>query len=146
MLGHRTADAHLAAVLHRRRLEAVRLNAEGELLRSRTGATIADVQLFLDGQTDDRRIAELLAGLACADLGQAAQPEVSETRAAAACLCAIKAIFHLGIPAARDKIDGREWLPPDRSLRLPAEIPARLASGDIGSALEIAWQRLARWV
>lgn len=133
---------NLAAVLHRRRLEAVRLNAEGELLRSRTGATLADVRLFLDGQTDDRRIAELLAGLACADLGQVAQPEVSEVVPPLPAYALLKPFFTSESLLRAIKVDGREWLPPDRSLRLPAEIPARLASSDVSAALEIAWQCL----
>lgn len=35
-----------------------------------------------------------------------------------------------------------DWLSHDRSLRLPAEIPARLVAGDVTAALQIAWQRL----
>ena len=35
-----------------------------------------------------------------------------------------------------------KWLPPDRALRLPAEIPARLAADDVPTAVRIAWQRL----
>lgn len=128
---------NLAAVLHRRRLEAVRLNAEGELLRSRTGATLADVQRFLDGETDDRRITELLAGLACTDLGQVTQPEPAEFVSPLPAYALLKPFF-----TSEAMLHRLEWLPPDRNLRLPAEIPARLASGDIDSALEIAWQRL----
>ncbi|MEW5707616.1 type I-G CRISPR-associated protein Cas8g1/Csx17 [Pelomicrobium sp. G1] len=133
---------NLATVLHRRRLEAVRLNAEGELLRSRTGAAISDVHRFLDGQSDDRRIAELLAGLACADLRQVVQPEASEAVPPMPAYAILKPFFTPESLLRAIKIDGREWLPPDRGLRLPAEMPARLASGDISAALEIAWQRL----
>ena len=35
-----------------------------------------------------------------------------------------------------------KWLPPDRSFRLPAEIPARLAANDAEAAVKLAWQRL----
>jgi CRISPR-associated protein Csx17 len=134
---------NLAAVLHRRRLEAVRLNAEGELLRSRTGATLADVRLFLDGETDDRRIAELLAGLACTDLSQLALPEaLLEVVPPLPAYALLKPFFTSESLLRAIKIDGREGLPPDCNLRLPAEIPARLASGDISNALENAWQRL----
>ena len=35
-----------------------------------------------------------------------------------------------------------KWLPPDRTLRLPAEIPASLVANDVHSAVHIAWQRL----
>jgi CRISPR-associated protein Csx17 len=128
-------ERNLAAVLHRRRLEAVRLGAEGELLWSTTGASVSDVLYFLDGHTDDRCIAELLAGLACADLAGIETPRAqAELRPAYALLKVMftpeSTLRHLG------------WLPPDRNLRLPAEIPARLAAGDVDSALTIAWQRL----
>ena len=36
-----------------------------------------------------------------------------------------------------------DWLPEDRSVRLPAEIPARLASDDVQAAVQLAWQRLS---
>jgi CRISPR-associated protein Csx17 len=35
-----------------------------------------------------------------------------------------------------------KWLPPDRSFRLPAEIPAHLATNNVQAAVRIAWQRL----
>jgi CRISPR-associated protein Csx17 len=35
-----------------------------------------------------------------------------------------------------------KWLPPDRALRLPAEIPAHLAANDVQAAVKLAWQRL----
>lgn len=130
-------ERNLAAVLHRRRLEAVRMNADGELLRSRTGATLTDVQCFLDRQTDDRRMAELLAGLACVDLGNVTALHASEHLTPLAAYAVLKPIF-----TSESMLRGLDWLPPDRSLRLSAEIPARLASGDVATALSIAWQRL----
>lgn len=130
-------ERNLAAVLHRRRIEAVRMNAEGEVLRSRTGATLADVQRFIDRQTDDRQIAELLAGLACADLGAVAPPQASEDVTPLPAYALLRPFF-----TSESLLRKLDWLPPDRSLRLPAEIPARLASGDADSALRLAWQRL----
>lgn len=130
-------ERNLAAVLYRRRLEAVRMNADGELLRSRTGATLTDVQCFLDRQTDDRRIAELLAGLACADLGEVTTSLASEDQTPLPAYALLKPFF-----SSESLLRKLQWLPPDRSLRLPAEIPARLASGDVATALSIAWQRL----
>jgi CRISPR-associated protein Csx17 len=101
------------------------------------------VWLFLDGQTDDRRIAELLAGLACTDLSQLTLSEaLLEFVPPLPAYALLKPFFTSESLLRAIKIDGREWLPQDRSLRLPAEIPARLASGDVGAALEIAWQRL----
>ena len=68
---------NLGALLHRRRLEAAKTNAEGEALASTTGATCDDIADFLAGTTDDTRIAELLAGLACVDLRQMDVPRGS---------------------------------------------------------------------
>lgn len=130
-------ERNLAAILRRRRIEAVRMNAEGELLRSRTGASLADVQSFLDARTDDRRIAELVEGLACADLSEVAPPQASEDVTPLPAYALLKPFF-----TSESLLRKLDWLPPDRSLRLPAEIPARLASGDIGAALGFAWQRL----
>src|SRR5690606_25128145 len=68
--GAGSLERNLAEVLHRRRLEATRLNAESELLRARAGARLEDVQRFLAGETDDQRIMDLLWGLACTELDE----------------------------------------------------------------------------
>lgn len=128
-------ERNLAAVLHRRRLAAQRLDAEGELLYGTTGACVGDVLHFLAGHTDDRRIAELLAGLVCADHADIKTPRGDTEPLPAYAL--LKVLF---TPESTLRYVG--WLPPDRDLRLPAEIPARLAAGDVDGALAIAWQRL----
>lgn len=130
-------ERNLAAVLHRRRLEATRLNGEGEVLRSRSGARLDDVQRFLAGETDDRRIAELLSGLACVDLDHFVAPEVQNFAMPLPAYAVLKPFF-----ASESMLRAHGWLPPDRSLRLPAEIPARLAAGDVATALKLGWQRL----
>jgi CRISPR-associated protein Csx17 len=124
-------------VLHRRRLESVCGNAEGELLRSRTGAKLTDVQRFLDGETDDRRISELLHGLACIDHSDIAPATASEAVPPLPAYALLKPFF-----TSEAILRTLKWLPPDRSLRLPADIPARLTSGDVDGALALAWQRL----
>lgn len=128
-------ERNLAAVLHRRRLEAQRLGAEGEVLKSSTGARLIDVQSFLERHTDDRRISELLAGLVCAELD-----ELEAKRDDTAPLPAYALLKVLFTPESTLRF--LQWLPPDRSLRLPAEVPARLAANDIDTALTLAWQRL----
>jgi CRISPR-associated protein Csx17 len=128
-------ERNLSAVLHRRRLEAQRLGAEGELLKSTTGARLIDVQRFLEGDSDDRRITELLAGLVCADLGAIEMPRDDTAPLPAYAL--LKVLF-----TPESTLRYLQWLPPDRNLRLPAEIPARLAADDLDGALAIAWQRL----
>lgn len=128
-------ERNLSAVLHRRRLETQRLDAEGELLRSTTGARLVDVQRFLEGDTDNRRIAELLAGLVCADLSRLETSRHDTVPLPAYAL--LKVQF-----TPESTLRYLQWLPPDRNLRLPAEVPARLAANDINAALTLAWQRL----
>lgn len=129
---------NLAALLHRRRLEAVRLGLEGEILASRTGARRDDVSLFLLGRTDDRRIAELAHGLACVErLDLVGTQPTSPSMAPPPAYALLKPFF------ASDALLRRVgWLAPEVSLRLPAEMPLRLAADDVDAALRLAWQRL----
>lgn len=130
-------ERNLAALLHRRRLEALRMSTGGEVLRSRSGARIADVQRFLAGETDDRRIAELLSGLACVDLQNSDAPEGKDFAMPLPAYAVLKPFF-----VSESVLRGLGWLPPERSLRVPAQIPARLAADDGETALALAWQRL----
>lgn len=128
---------NLFAVLHRRRLCALDLDNEGDMLASRGGATLNDVMQFLEGATDDRRIAELLAGLACVDLGALEAPRHERTVGPPPAYALLKPLF-----TAESLLRYLGWLPVDRALCLPAEIPARLASGDVYTSVQLAWQRL----
>lgn len=130
---------NLASMLHRRQFAAVAGGAEGELLRGRCGAGLADIVDFLDGRTDDRRIAELAAGLACVGKMPVLRPS-GERRAWAppAAYALLKPFFTPESTLRR--LDG--WLSEDRQLRLSAEIPARLAANDVPAALRMAWWRL----
>ncbi|MFM9888611.1 MAG: type I-U CRISPR-associated protein Csx17 [Burkholderiales bacterium] len=132
---------NLAAVLHRRRLESIALGAEGEVLASQTGATCEDVAAFLSGATDDTRIGELLGGLACVDWSDAklvrTENRTDEETVLPPAFSLLKVFF-----ISESMLRGLKWLPPDRSFRLPAEIPARLAANDAQGSMGIAWQRL----
>ncbi|MBA2591818.1 MAG: type I-U CRISPR-associated protein Csx17 [Pseudomonadota bacterium] len=128
---------NLAALLHRRRLEAIALGAEGEALASQTGATRNDLAEFFDGATDDARIGELLAGLACVDWSDAQPPHGDQEAVLPPAFALLKVLF-----TPETVLRAFNWLPPDRSFRLPAEIPARLAANDAKAAVKLAWQRL----
>lgn len=131
----------IATLLHRRRLEAIALGAEGEVLASQTGATRDDVVAFLDSATDNARIGELLGGLACVDWSDAEPPRadkrIDEESVLPPAFALLKVFF-----TPESMLRALKWLPPDRSFRLPAEIPARLAANDAQTAVRIAWQRL----
>ena len=128
---------NLATLLKRRRLDAIAVGAEGEVLASRTGATGDDVAAFLDGTTADARIAELLAGLACVDLRNIDPPRRNLDFPLPPAFALLKIFF-----TPESVLHALGWLPLDRALRLPAEIPARLATNDVQAAILLAWQRL----
>jgi CRISPR-associated protein Csx17 len=128
---------NVGALLHRRRLEAMSLSGEGEVLASQMGATRDDVNAFLAGASDDIRISELLGGLACVDWSGAEPPRRREEVALPPSFALLKVCF-----TPESVLRALKWLPPDRSFRLPAELPARLAADDVRSAVRIAWQRL----
>ncbi len=132
---------NIAALLHRRRLEAIPLGAEGEALASQTGAIGDDVAAFLDGATDDARIGELLGGLACVDWSSAEPPRANKHADEETVLPPTFALLKVFF-TSEFMLRALKWLPPDRSFRLPAEIPARLTANDAQAAVRIAWQRL----
>lgn len=135
--GAGSIEANLAALLHRRRLAARALGQEGEVLASRTGATCADIEAFLRGDTDDRRISELLGGLACVDLKRFPSPRSTETIALPPAFILLKVLF-----TPESVLHRIGWLPQDKRLHLPAEIPARLTANQPDAAVRIAWARL----
>lgn len=135
--GPGSIETNLAALLHRRRLEALALGQEGEVLFSRAGATCADLERFLLGDTDDRRIAELLGGLACVNLEDYPPPRSGAEIALPLAFILLKVFF-----TPESVLQHIGWLPTDKRLRLPAEIPARLAANQPDAAVRIAWARL----
>jgi len=130
---------NLGALLHRRRLEAANNNAEGEALASTAGATCDDIADFVAGTTNDTRIAELLAGLACVDLHRIDAPHSSHEPVLPPAFALLKIFFTSERLLHELKLD---WLPEDRLVRLPDEMPARLAADDVETAVKLAWQRL----
>ena len=92
---------------------------------------------FLDAGTDNIRIGELLGGLACVDWSGAEPPRRDVEVVLPPAFTLLKVLF-----TSESVLRALKWLPPDRSFRLPAEIPARLAANDAQAAVSIAWQRL----
>lgn len=136
--GEGSLESNLVAVLCRRRLEAVRLCTDDQVLSSSAGATLTDVRRFLDGDTDDRYIAELAHGLSFVD--GTLQPETSGSDTVVAFDATYRFLKPFFIPNA--VLHSLRWLPHESKLRMPAEILARLEAGDSRKALEEAWRRL----
>jgi CRISPR-associated protein Csx17 len=130
-------ERNLGALLHRRRLEAARLDAVGEVFASCAGAWLEDVSCFLEGSTDDRRIAELAHGFACIGRLEPGSSKGGSKAALPSAYFLLKPFF-----TSEAMLRRLGWLPGDYSLRLPAEVPARLAADDVAAALRVAWQRL----
>ncbi|WP_164962977.1 type I-U CRISPR-associated protein Csx17 [Rubrivivax sp. JA1026] len=132
-------DRNLAAVAQRRTLLATRWGAAGYALHGRSGAELADLHEFLAGRTDDRRIAELAAGLAAVDLNHRHFGERPGHRvdALSACYALLKPFF-----TSDATLHAIGWLPDGLPMPRPPALAARLAAHDVPGALALAWQRL----
>jgi len=128
---------NLAQVLRRRRLAAMKMNCEGRALDARWGAGLGDVAAFLNGQTDDRRISELLPGLSCVDFKGLVLTEDPYDAGLPSAYLLLKPFF-MSESGARSLLG----VPPGVTLSLPAEATARLAAGDVQKAVDMAWGRL----
>jgi hypothetical protein len=122
-------------MLHRRLLEAQGAGARADTLDSRTGASLDDIEAFLAGRTDDRRIDELLRGLACVELADWAEhPRAGSSAGLPVAYLLAKPLF-----TSERTLRALGWLRSDRNLVLPGELPARLASGDSSAGLPVAY-------
>jgi CRISPR-associated protein Csx17 len=131
---------NLSVLLHRRRLEAdmAGIDVEGQLLASTVGANRGDIGAFLDDETDDSRIGELLTGLACVDLQEFVLSSANNPVSLPPAFGLLKIFF-----TPTGWLHALKWLPQDRMLVLPPEIPARLISGNVEGAVRIAWRGLS---
>lgn len=130
---------NLARVVERRVMEAQREEGEPFNAYARLGARLADIQAFLSGHTDDRRIAALLCGLIWADLPD----ELVAMREVAAVVPAVPVTYAIlkpfFTPLVLLKRLGR--VPDDARLPLPSELPSLLAADRVQKAQQLAWHR-----
>ncbi len=129
---------NLIAIQRRRLIEASREGQERKPFDSRLPVNLADVAAFLIDPGMDAAIARLLPGLVLCELPEAL-PSVEPATAAPipAAYAVLRALF------TPDRTLSRLGLLPDGTgLPLPAEVPALLAAGQTGRAVEIAWRRL----
>ncbi len=130
---------NLIRVLDRRLLESDRLGLADKPFAFTAGAYAADVAAFLARETDDRQIAELLAGLALVRMPRhlPAALHGPEATALPAAYAVLKPFF-----TPDSLLRYLKALPPENRLPLKADLVARLRAGRTDEALRLSWQRL----
>lgn len=131
---------NLLRVLNRRLLDAQRNGEEGKPLGGLPAADIAAVMAFLQGETDDGRIAGLLAGLINVKLPQHLIERNITPDQPPAVFSLMKPLF---TPDA--KLQKLGLLPSDGHLSLPLEVVTLLKSSNreqANRAIALAWRRL----
>jgi CRISPR-associated protein Csx17 len=131
---------NLLRVLNRRLLDAQRGDQADKSLTGLPAADLAAVLAFLRGETDDERIAGLLAGLVNVKLPQHLPRRELPADQPPATFGLLKPLF---TPDAILQKLG--LLPADAHLPLPREIVTLLKTGNrdqVNRAIEIAWRRL----
>lgn len=131
---------NLLRVLDRRLLDAQRSNAKGNPLAGFPTADLAAIMAFLRDETDDERIAGLLAGLVNVKLPQHLPKRDMTPDQPPAAFGLIKPLF---TPDAILQKLG--LLPADGRLPLPREIITLLKTGNreqVNRAIAVAWRRL----
>lgn len=132
--------ANLLRVLDRRLLEAQRDDVEDKLLAGHPSADLAAVMAFMQGKTNDSRIAGLLSGLVNVNLPRHMPDRNITPDHPSAVFALMKLLFTPD--GILKKLD---LLPPNGHLPLPREVVNLLKTGNRqqgNKAIEIAWRRL----
>lgn len=135
--GQGSLENNLAHVLERRLLEAER-NERFDPWAARCPADLQAVAAFLGGTTDDRRIVELLMGLACCHM-----PDYLPRRDRDANAAVLTAAYALMKPlfSSETQLHESGLLREDQHLPLPAAVPRLLRANRMGEALRLVRQR-----
>lgn len=128
--------SNLGRVIDRRRLEALRQEDKSTPFQFCAGVSSGDVAAWINGEVHEARLAGLLSGLVHMRI-----PKHLANRGERAVLPAaysvLKPFFAPGWVFSHFDL-----LPPDRTLSLPGELISRLQSGQVQTAVDIAWRRL----
>ena len=128
-------EANLIAVLQRRLID-VAIDAP---LEAAAPARLADIAAFVEGNFDDVRCAHLLAGLVWAQPAQLRSAEQVRCPVVPFAYAAIKPIF---APAVSLKaLAEKRPMPPECELPIPPGLIARLRSGYVEEAVQLALAR-----
>ncbi len=131
-------ERNLAAVLERRLLFAAQRNLSGSPFDTCAPADLASVLAFLEGETDDARIAALAQGLAWADARNAlnSTQRRADQRPLPLAYALLKPLF---APTEHVRTVGR--VSGDIHLPVPPGLVARLRAGDVTAAVTLACRR-----
>jgi CRISPR-associated protein Csx17 len=129
--------SNLGRVLERRLLEAERQDQHRKPFGGQPPADLAAVGAFLRAETDDRRIARLLGGLAFVRSPESLPDRRAAVPPVPAAFAALKHLFVADSLLRYLKLIGSEG-----RLPLPAAVAANLFAGRVQEAMDLAWQRL----
>lgn len=129
--------ANVAKLIHRRRLDSLRsITAQQSLFDHRAGISSGDVEAWMNGLLDERRLTGLLLGLVNVSIPQ----HLSSTATTVTLPAAYSVLKPFFIPA--DSLARLQLMPPGHSTSLPGELLSRLQAGRVQDAVDWAWRRL----
>ncbi len=134
--GGGTLISNLLRVLERRLMEAERLGGDDKPLYGRPGADVAAISAFLQGDTDDVRIARLLSGLAWVLPPHSLPPRNDDDEVLPAAYAALKPIFSPTVALRRLRIIAQE-----ARLPVPPGLVRILAGNSVQRALDMGLAR-----
>jgi CRISPR-associated protein Csx17 len=136
--GEGSLERNLAAIAYRRLLFATQHNLNASPFDSCAPADLESVLAFLEGATDDTKIAKLVQGLAWGNAPNTLKNMRGrlDQRPLPLAYALLKPFF-----APIDQVRTIEGMPGDIRLPLPLALVARLRAGDIDAAVRIACRR-----
>lgn len=140
--GNGSLEDNLAAVLHRRSIEARAKSLSYPILTSSRFASLKTINAFLNGETDDARVEELLHGLILLDWHKAEQDFKPQTQAREVEPSLPRAYALLKLLFLPDGKFQRDEESETITIKHEPAIVPLLKAGRVPDALQIAYQRL----
>ncbi len=140
--GNGSLEDNLAAVLHRRSIEARANSLSHPILTSSRSASLKTINAFLNGETDDARIEELLRSLILLNWHKAEQNFKPQTQAREVAPSLPRAYALLKLLFLPDGKFQRDEESETITIKYEPAIVPLLKAGRVPDALQIAYQRL----
>jgi CRISPR-associated protein Csx17 len=140
--GNGSLEDNLTAVLHRRSIEARANSLSHPVLTSSRFASLKTISAFLNGETDDTKVEELLRGLILLDWHRAEQDFKPQTQAREVTPSLPRAYALLKLLFLPDGKFRRDEESETITIKHEPAIVPLLKAGRVQDALQIAYQRL----